>query len=190
MPKTKTSREEILRQTWRVLHRQGYASTSLQQLAEAAGLGKAGLLHHFGSKKGLMVAVIQYAKDWYTLKVTALLQQPLPLEERLRQFLEKHRQLCEIDGAGCFFANTVLETGARGEFSALVGDFHAEWISATAHLLEEKFSEEEARERAYRLFIDYEGSVILFKLYQESSHLDRFVERAIESLQLPIRPAG
>ena len=189
MPTTKISREEILRRAWRLFHRHGYFDTSLQMVATATGLGKAGLLHHFGSKRGLMEAVIDFARDWYAEHVLNPLREPLPLEDQLRTFLNAHVQLCQLDRRGCFFANTILETGADHMFSTQLGQFTTQWQSAVAERLSERFPHEEARERAYRLFIEYEGSVVLYKMLGDVSHLERFVERAISGLHHPLNQA-
>ncbi|MTB51654.1 TetR family transcriptional regulator [Lewinella sp. W8] len=187
MPKTKTSREEILRATWAEFHRTGYADTSLQQLANAAGLGKAGLLHHFGSKEGLMRAVIEFVDNWYGDNVLAMVDEPGTVEERLERFLRRHLHFCQLnDGGGCFFANMILETGVTGQFAPTLQNFHAGWEAAMIRLLSERFPAEEARERTYRLFADYQGSVVLFKLYRDPVHLERLVTRSIRGLQHPI----
>ncbi|MEU4192077.1 TetR family transcriptional regulator [Kribbella sp. NPDC026611] len=55
-------REEILRVALEVIARQGYRKTSTRELAAAAGLSEAGLLHYFGSKEELFAAVLR-ARD-------------------------------------------------------------------------------------------------------------------------------
>lgn len=183
MPKIKTSPELILRAAWPLFHRHGYYDTSLQQIATAAGLGKAGVLHHFGSKAGVMHGVIEFALSWYRSKVLGLLKTEAPFEERLATFMRKHFDLCRLnDGGGCFFANTILETGIKGEFATSTRRFHQEWTAAAERFFEERYSAAEAQDRAYRLFADYQGSVVLFKLYQDDSHLERLVQRTLASL--------
>ncbi|NJC27353.1 TetR/AcrR family transcriptional regulator [Neolewinella antarctica] len=187
MPVTKTSKEEILRATWGVFHEYGYHDASLQRLATAAGLGKAGLLHHFGSKRGLMSAVIEFAIDWYARRVLVLLEGEGTVEERLSAFMSAHFRFCQMNGgSGCFFANSILETGITGEFAEGLIQFHTAWKAAVEKLLTERFAPAEATERTYRLFAEYQGSVILFKLYQDASHLERFRVRALNALKLPI----
>lgn len=189
MPVTKTTKEDILKAVWQVFHQHGYHDASLQRLADAAGLGKAGLLHHFGNKAGLMAAAIDFAISWYERKVLSILTGPGTIQERFGAFMVSHFRLCQMNqGAGCFFANTILETGVGGQFSADLERFHGRWKSSMEKMLTEQFPEAEARERTYRLFADYQGSVILYKLYQDTSHLDRFRERALLSFQLPIYP--
>lgn len=189
MPATKTTPEAILRSAWAVFHRHGYHDASLQQLAGAAGLGKAGILHHFGSKAGLMHAVIDYALDWYRRKILAVAEEEGSVVLRLEIILRRHFELVQYnDGAGCFFANMTLETGVDGDFSEALRRFHQEWCAAIEALLAERFPAAEARERAYRIFVDYQGSVLLFKLYREPSHLQRFTYRTLHGLDLPLTP--
>jgi AcrR family transcriptional regulator len=67
--------------------RQGFAKTSVQDVADAVGLSKAGLLHHFPSKDVLYAAVLAHADDVGSrvLKEVA----PLPLgAERDRRAIE------------------------------------------------------------------------------------------------------
>ncbi|MFC9692090.1 TetR/AcrR family transcriptional regulator [Kribbella sp. NPDC056951] len=55
-------REEILTTALEVIARQGYRKTSTRELASAAGLSEAGLLHYFGSKEKLFEEVLR-ARD-------------------------------------------------------------------------------------------------------------------------------
>lgn len=58
-------RQEILETALEVVAAQGYRNASVRDIAEAANLSPAGLLHYFGSKEDLFVAIIQErdAKD-------------------------------------------------------------------------------------------------------------------------------
>lgn len=51
-------REEVLRAGLTVFAENGYQKTSIRELAEAANLSQAGLLHYFGSKEELLVAIL------------------------------------------------------------------------------------------------------------------------------------
>lgn len=52
-------RERVLREAGALFARSGYAATSLADIAAAAQISKAGLLHHFDSKEELFVAVLE-----------------------------------------------------------------------------------------------------------------------------------
>ncbi|UVY84020.1 TetR/AcrR family transcriptional regulator [Brachybacterium sp. NBEC-018] len=53
-------RESALRAAVDLIARQGFAATSMSQVAEAAGISPSGLAHHFPSKKALLGAVLAY----------------------------------------------------------------------------------------------------------------------------------
>jgi AcrR family transcriptional regulator len=52
-------RERVLREAFELFAERGYTATSLRDIAEAADISKAGLLHHFGSKEALYSAVLE-----------------------------------------------------------------------------------------------------------------------------------
>ncbi|MET0862209.1 MAG: TetR/AcrR family transcriptional regulator [Lacisediminihabitans sp.] len=56
-------REEILRTALAVFAKNGYLKTSIRDLADAANLSQAGLLHYFGSKEELLVAILAHREE-------------------------------------------------------------------------------------------------------------------------------
>ena len=187
MPKQKLTKNEILQLCWEVFHKEGYHNTSLQAVAKAAGMSKAGLLHHFTSKEGLMRAVLGYARQAYQGYVLDVAKEDLPLEDRMLKMLHRQLKLNRLEQRGCFFANTILETGQEGTFQIELSHFYHDWMKAMTAMLLERFPEEEAKERSYRYFIDYEGSVMLYKLDGNREHLTRCSERCLEMLNTPIK---
>jgi AcrR family transcriptional regulator len=51
-------RERVLREAFALFAERGYAATSLRDIAEAAEISKAGVLHHFGSKEAIYSEVL------------------------------------------------------------------------------------------------------------------------------------
>ncbi len=51
--------EKILSSARRLFLRQGYTATSMRQVAEAAGIGKATIYHHFPDKRSIVMALLQ-----------------------------------------------------------------------------------------------------------------------------------
>ncbi|UZN03959.1 TetR/AcrR family transcriptional regulator [Cellulomonas sp. S1-8] len=60
---TQARREEIVRAASRTFAAKGYRTGSLVDVAEQVGITHAGVLHHFGSKEQLLVAVLQQRDD-------------------------------------------------------------------------------------------------------------------------------
>lgn len=59
-PETAARRREILDAAVDVFGKRGYASGSLQEIADRVGMTHAGVLHHFGSKHQLLLAVLEH----------------------------------------------------------------------------------------------------------------------------------
>lgn len=57
---TAERREAVLRAAMSVFGQRGYNKGGLVEVAEQAGMTHAGVLHHFGSKEALLVAMLQY----------------------------------------------------------------------------------------------------------------------------------
>lgn len=183
MPVQKTTREDILRRCWEVINLHGYNGSSISMLAKAAGLGKAGLLHHFGSKEGLMRAVLEFAMEFFRGYVLSVAQEELPLEQRLEKMLRRQNRLAKIDQRGCFFTNVIMEMGQEGLYNEELLSFYDEWRTVFSNLLTEVMPAQAAQDQAYIMLLQYEGSITMYKLSGDEQHLEAFVYRYVNSLK-------
>lgn len=183
MPIQKTSKADILHRCWEVFHREGYNAASISKLAEASGLGKPGLLHHFGSKEQLMQAVLEYAREQFHAYVLSVAQEDLPPEQRLEKLLRRQNRLAKYERRGCFFANIALETGRDEHFNPLITELFEAWQQTVAGLFERITTPDNARQMAYRLLLEYEGAVTMYKLSNDTAHLEGIVQRAVQYFQ-------
>lgn len=179
MPVQKIDKTDLLRRCWEVFNRHGYYGTSISMLADATGLGKSGLMHHHLSKEGLMHAVMEFAQNALRAYVLAVALEDLPPEQRLEKLLRRQNRLAKIERRGCFFANTALETGREGLFNHYIETIFDEWQSAVSGILSAIMPPEQARETAYRLLLEYEGAVTMYKLTGDEQHLEKIVARAV-----------
>jgi TetR/AcrR family transcriptional regulator, transcriptional repressor for nem operon len=183
MPVTKIEKSEILLRCWEVFNREGYNHTSIQNLAEATGLGKSGLLHHFGSKEALMHAVIEYSITAFQDYVLAPAYEQLPPDQQLEKLLRRQNRLVKKDRRGCFYANIGLETGRDGQFSELIKHAFSLWQDAVSTILQSAYQVTEARQTAYQMLLEYEGAVLLYKLTTDETHLENLVQRTVSSFR-------
>lgn len=68
--KGRAKRREILDATLELIAANGYGNMSLQQIADAVNITKAGLLHHFGSKENLLTEVLRRRDERDTASFT------------------------------------------------------------------------------------------------------------------------
>src|SRR5213592_2563423 len=87
------TRNRVFEVAAEVFHRKGYDSTSMSDVASAAGLTKAGLYHHVSSKESLLYTVLDSGLDLtesYVMKPLEAIPDPL---ERLKTMIDLHLHL-------------------------------------------------------------------------------------------------
>jgi AcrR family transcriptional regulator len=94
LAKGEDRRQRILAAAQRLLVRHGARGTTLGQIARAAGVTPAGLLHHFTSKEQLLHAALD-ARDAYD---EANLDQSGDILERLERVVQRFMQAPELVG--------------------------------------------------------------------------------------------
>lgn len=186
MPVVKIDKNDFLLRCWEVFHLNGYYNTSMQDLASATGLQKAGLYHHYPTKEDLMRRVMEFALDQFRQYVLAVgAETQLPPEQRLEKLLRRHKKLATLHRRGCFFANITLETGREDLFNDVLKTAMTEWAETVGHILTERLPAELAHLEAYRLIMEYEGAVLFYKMTGEEQYLEDFVQRTVGLLARP-----
>src|SRR6516162_8972292 len=78
----------------------GYEATSMNDIAEAAGLTKAGIYHYIRGKEDLLFEIMNYAMDSVDQGIIAHASPVEDAEARLREIIERHcRSVLEGVGA-------------------------------------------------------------------------------------------
>jgi AcrR family transcriptional regulator len=84
---------EICRIAARVFYEKGYDGASMQEIATAVGLTKAGLYHHIGSKDHLLYEIMNYGMDILQETVLEKVKHISDPREKLRQTIIGHIDL-------------------------------------------------------------------------------------------------
>ncbi len=84
---------EICRTAARVFYEKGYDGASMQDIASAVGLTKAGLYHHVGSKDRLLFEIMNYGMDILEETVLEKVKDIQDPSEKLRQTIQGHIDL-------------------------------------------------------------------------------------------------
>jgi AcrR family transcriptional regulator len=77
------TRARLLRAAVCVFDRKGYAAASVREIVEIAGVTKPALYYHFGSKEGVLTAVLQEAAREFAAAMARGLRRPGSARERL-----------------------------------------------------------------------------------------------------------
>ncbi len=79
------NRENILDAAAQIFRQKGFHAASMQDIAEAVNLQKASLYHHVTSKQEILLALLDQALDLLIDRLSVVMEQDLPADERLRQ---------------------------------------------------------------------------------------------------------
>ncbi len=132
---------EICRTAARVFYDKGYDGASMQDIAQAVGLTKAGLYHHVGSKDRLLFEIMNYGMDILDEVVVSKVRDIADPRERLRQTIIGHIDLVvrarDLEITVILHENRSL----KGELRKTINARKQKYI----HLLEQTIAEVQAR---------------------------------------------
>ena len=83
--KSETSRQQVLDAAMRAFGGRGLINTSVQDVADAAGMSKGAIHYHFESKDDLIVQVLRHACNRISARIHAVFDIPGPPLERVRR---------------------------------------------------------------------------------------------------------
>ncbi len=92
-PETKNRLHKIYAIAARIFYEKGYDGASMQDIAKAVGLTKAGLYHHVGSKDRLLFEIMDYGMDILDETVVEKVKDVRDPREKLRRLIAGHIDL-------------------------------------------------------------------------------------------------
>lgn len=118
MARTKTFEQEaVLERAMHVFWRQGFESTSIQDLVDATGINRASMYATFGDKEHLFLAAIDLYLARVNAKRLAILAERGSAPEILQRYFDDLIQFSTGEGRrlGCLLTNTAVELAPRND---------------------------------------------------------------------------
>jgi len=110
-PKGIAKREEILQRALDVIAREGYRGASVKELADAAGLSQAGLLHYFVSKEELFTEIVR-SRDQVEFDRYGSIDPEIALDDLKAGYLGVMEHNLEVPGLIELFARLAVDAAA------------------------------------------------------------------------------
>ncbi|UPT74701.1 MAG: TetR/AcrR family transcriptional regulator [Elusimicrobiota bacterium] len=184
-------RERILQKAEHVIHLKGYNHACLDEIADACGMTKGNLIHHYGSKSELALAVLDFKiKEFQSRKVEPVCAQAVP-EDAVAEMFAAAERVFDGNGckAGCFVGNIALEMSDLDEtFRLRVAGFFDEWAAGLSACLERCKSkgyfrnELDAKAVAESIVAMYEGAMMLARSRRDATVFSRVGKTAKQLL--------
>jgi TetR/AcrR family transcriptional repressor of nem operon len=182
---TKDTRQTILNAAFELFRKQGYAATTMHQVAEASTISKGNLTYHFPSKRDLYAAVNSQASKVLQERLMARSFAEAPdTGTGIATFLRRVRKwMLDEEGhfVGCLFTNIAVEAQHSDRETATLAretlidlkDLVAAYLLAGQARADVR-RDREAAELARGFFWMYEGAVTLSRVNNDSAEFDAF----------------
>lgn len=147
-----------------VLRKKGYEGSSLNELAEAAGLKKASLYHRFpGGKKEITEAVLTFADEWVKHNIYDLLtNKSIDIVDRLKTALKVIGEDLYDDGHEMCLLRALSMDAGSGLFGSKIKSSMNLWIDAFTELGKDfGYSEAQASSKALQVLVNIQGGLVV-----------------------------
>ncbi|MCT4352583.1 TetR/AcrR family transcriptional regulator [Streptomyces sp. Je 1-79] len=171
--------------------RRGFEATSTRDLADSTGMGQSSLYNAFGDKRELYLRALRRYYETHTAEQTALLEQPGPVKDRLRDLMEHaiDADLSDPESSGCFAINASVEKAGtdddvREEVVRHFGTVEAALAEAIARGQRsgEIGTRQSAGTLARQVLSTYYGLRVLARVQKDRNALLSVVESALSAL--------
>jgi TetR/AcrR family transcriptional repressor of lmrAB and yxaGH operons len=175
-PAKRSSREAFVTATGRLLRRQGYAATGLNQIVASSGAPKGSLYFHFpGGKEELAVAAMELAGDQLRAAIEAIVDSSEDLGAALAALVDALAAgLAASDFQdGCPIATITLEaaSGSQAVRDAAASAFGSWLASLERRLVADGLDAAAAERRALLVLASIEGALILARARRDLTPL-------------------
>ncbi len=188
MPLQLYDKEKILDACFNVFARHGYANTSAAMLAEAAGISKALIFHHFNSKKELYLSVLDrcFEKGRIDMGFDTLLENQDFFEAKEKSsvvkfyYYKSNPDLVRIIKEAFYATPDELKTEIQDKYGVLLANNEKEWKRLFTKVSLREGVEREQAFRLVMLTLDYFDNKYLSDLENnddlEETYLRDFLE--------------
>jgi TetR/AcrR family transcriptional repressor of nem operon len=113
-----SNRDKLLTKGLRVVHAQGFGSSSVRDIVQAAGVPQGSFTNHFASKEAFGLEIVE---SYYAMTNAAVIgtlrNDALPPLARLRQWIEGQLEYLQQDEMrkGCLYGNMAAEASEQSE---------------------------------------------------------------------------
>jgi TetR/AcrR family transcriptional repressor of nem operon len=170
-------RRQIIEIVANIVHSKGYEGTSIQDIMQAAQIGKGQFYHYFSSKQELGLEIVDYCfAQWHQRVIEGILESKNDPKVKINLMLECAVDIHQNNGGkcGCFFGNLAVELSEHNDvFRRRLNKVFELWIDHLKVLLDEIMEQEDlpvqtdSQTLAQAIVAMIEGGILLMKNRQD-----------------------
>lgn len=180
----KLSTEQMLNTCALQFKMHGYAGTSMDMLAKACGLTKAAFYYHYPNKEALLMNVLEHTHQYLTEHLFALAStSDLAPAVLFQSMHERAVQFFSYEVIGCLVGILSIESHDISiEIRQKIRDIFQDWQTAFYHLFHHNYDDQQAYIFAKISIADYEGAILMTRLYDDDFYLEQIQQRILKLL--------
>ena len=181
----KTSREDILKQSARLFKIKGYYNTSMSDIADACGLLKGSIYHHFKSKDDIGIESLKFIHEYFRNEIFSIAyRDDLRTLEKIKLIVKKTDDYFLHSEGGCLLGNLALEVSWTDlKFKDEIKDYFTNWEKALYIIFKEKINDNKADELSKELVESIQGSIMMMNLYNDKERYLKVGQKMIYLLE-------
>jgi TetR/AcrR family transcriptional repressor of lmrAB and yxaGH operons len=173
---TTSSRDAFVSSTAKLLRRQGYAATGLNEIVARSGAPRGSLYFHFpGGKQELALAAMEHSGEQLRGAIAAVMASPGGAARTVGGLIDALAAGLEASGYrdGCPIATVTLETAANAEPIRLTAErVFSSWLAEfESALVAEGLSLDVSKRRAMLVLAAVEGGLLLARARRDAAPL-------------------
>jgi TetR/AcrR family transcriptional regulator, lmrAB and yxaGH operons repressor len=168
----KTSKEEILKESIKLFKDKGYYNTSMSNIADACGLIKGSIYHHFKSKDEIGLESLKYIRNYFEENIFCIAyKNDLTSKEKIELFIKKIDEYFLNSVGGCLFGNLALELSSENViFKDEIKSYFLSWENALMYILKDKYEDIEAKALSKGFVASLQGEIMMMNLYDSNEN--------------------
>ena len=167
----KTSKEEILQESIKLFKLRGYNNTSMANIADACGLIKGSIYHHFKSKDEIGIESLKYIHEYFSKNIYNIAyDESFSPKDKIELFIEKVDDYFLQSKGGCLLGNLALEVSSENlAFKEQIKAYFTDWGDALFNIFKSKYPKDQAMELSKEYVALTQGAIMMMNLYEDST---------------------
>ena len=178
----KTSKEKILQESAKLFKIKGYYNTTMSDIANACGLLKGSIYHHFKSKDDIGLETLKYIHSYFDEDIFKIAyQKNMTPYKQIKLFVKKTDHYFLNSEGGCLLGNLALEVSwSNLDFKNEIKEYFLNWEKALSAIFQNKFNEIESKELAKEYVALIQGEIMMMNLHNDKERYLRVGKKMIE----------
>jgi len=184
MSKSERTRLRIMASAAKVFNEKGFDKTSIQDIADDAGIAKGTIYYYVDKKEDLILSLVRFAKARLFAKVEKSIGRAPTASEKIEVVVRNHLKIIKTVGPVIpFFAQNMVSSDSRVRDT--MARFRQEYLSLLESIIEEgiksgEFRQVNPRRAAVAIISLVIGQVLQFKLFTGKINAKEIADNTID----------